>query len=160
MLIYEQFRNAMSSSAIAISKIYRSLTDETKILTYTETATFYPRQYFFWDQYGDFFPRPNFLIQRLFFQDQIFLIPRLFPKTKFSDTATDATKKLAKVSRPGSLETETLHSTFIHFHLLSSRGVFLGLYQITIKCWGSSGPRHFWRLDCACGARLVLEIPL
>ena len=33
-----------------------------------------------------------------------------FSETKFSDTDTETTKKLAKVSRPGSLETETSHS--------------------------------------------------
>ena len=62
----------------------KALCDETKILTDFDTETFYPRPNF---------PRP---------------IPRLFSETKFSDTET--TKKLAKVSRPGSLETEMSHS--------------------------------------------------
>ena len=45
-----------------------------------------------------------------FFRDQIPIpIPRLF-RDLFSDTDTETTKELAKVSRPGSLETEMSHS--------------------------------------------------
>ena len=78
---------------------YRDFFSETKF-SETDTETF--------------FPRPNFPIP----------IPRLFSETKFSDTDTETfffetifsdtdtetTKKLAKVSRPGSLETEMSHS--------------------------------------------------
>ena len=92
------------------------LFDETKILTDTETETFYPRQIFpipiprlffrdqiFRDRYRDFFSetkfsntdtetfltRPNFSIP----------IPRLFFETKTFDTDTETLKKLSWVSR-------------------------------------------------------------
>ena len=56
-----------------------SLCDETKILTDTETETFYPRQ---------IFPIP---IPRLFFRDQIFRdrYRDFFSETKFSNTDTE-----------------------------------------------------------------------
>ena len=119
----------------------QSLCDETKILTDTETETFYPRQIFpipiprlffrdqiFRDRYRDFFSetkfsdtntetfltRPNLSIPipRLFFRDQIFRYRDrdFISETKFSDTDTETTKKWAKVSRPGSLETKMSHS--------------------------------------------------
>ena len=55
------------------------LFDETKILTDTETETFYPRQ---------IFPIP---IPRLFYRDQIFRdrYRDFFSETKFSDTDTE-----------------------------------------------------------------------
>ena len=61
-----------------------------------------------------FLTRPNFQIPipRLFFRDQIFRYRDrdFFSETKFSDTDTETTKKIAKVSRPGSLETEMSNS--------------------------------------------------
>ena len=60
----------------------KSLNDDTKILTETDTETF--------------------------FRDQIFSKPkpRLFSETKFSETETETLKDLAKVSKPRSFETE------------------------------------------------------
>ena len=105
---------------------YRDFFSETKFSD-TDTETFLTRpnfsipipRLFFRDQifryrYWDFFPRLNFLIliPRLFWRDQIcrYQYRDFLSETKFSDTDTETTKKLAKVSRPGSLETETSHS--------------------------------------------------
>ena len=101
-----------------------ALCDETKILTDTETETFYPRQIFpipiprlffrdqiFRDRYRDFFSetkfsntdtetfltRPNFSIP----------IPRLFFETKSFDNDTETLKKIVM-----GLETETETETF------------------------------------------------
>ena len=79
-----------------------SLNDGTKILTKTDTETF--------------FLIPNFPKPRLFFQDQILQNRNrdFFSETKFSDTETETFKKLAKVSKPRIFETETfLLLTFI-----------------------------------------------
>ncbi len=72
----------LSCGMVAKRKTWRSsqsaLCDETKILTDTETETFYPRQ---------IFPIP---IPRLFFRDQIFRdrYRDFFNETKFFDTDT------------------------------------------------------------------------
>ena len=72
------------------------LNDDTKNLTETDTETFFPIPKF---------PKP---IPRLFFRYQIFRnrYRDIFSDTKFSETETDTLKKLAKVSKPRSFETE------------------------------------------------------
>ena len=71
------------------------LFSETKLIQ-TETKTFFRKQ-IFRSRNCDFFPRPIFLRNR----NQYF-----FFETKFSKTETETLKKLAKVSKPRSFETE------------------------------------------------------
>ena len=60
---------------------------------------------FFRDQ---IFPKPRLFFQNQIFRDQNFSKPkpRLFSETKFSETETETLRKLAKVSKPRSFETE------------------------------------------------------
>ena len=85
------------------------LNDDTKILTETDTKTFF-RYQIFRNRTVTFFPRPNSLKPkpRLFFRDQNFPNQNrdFFLETKFSETDTETLKKLAKVSKPRSFETE------------------------------------------------------
>ena len=67
------------------------LNDDTKNLTETDTETFFPIPNF---------PKP---IPRLFFRYQIF---RNRYRDFFSESETETLKKLAKVSKPRSFETE------------------------------------------------------
>ena len=66
------------------------LNDDTKILTETDTKTFF---------YDTKFSETE---TKTFFRDQIFPKPkpRLFYETKFFETETETLKNLAKVSRP------------------------------------------------------------
>ena len=82
--------NSVFTAQVTHTILARALCDETKILTNTETETFYPRQIFL-------IPIPRLLFRDQIFQDRY---RDSFSETKFSDTDTETFLTRLNISVP------------------------------------------------------------